>query len=181
LVYYQRNLPHWLPEEKSFFVTWRLHGSLPVIFLKKLHEDNESEHGKKFLCFDSKLDGANFGPVWLKNPQMANTVVAAMYRVAQRGWCAVHAYVVMPNHVHLLVEPTTELRQITRAIKGSSACACNEILRRTGLPFWQQESYDHWVRNPASFEKIRHYIEQNPVSAGLVKYPEDWEWSSAHK
>ena len=117
MVYYQRNLPHWLPEGKSFFVTWRLHGSLPMIFLKKLHEDSESEHGKKFLCFDSKFDGANFGPVWLKNPQMANIVVAAMYRVAQRGWCAVHAYVLMPNHVHLLVEPTTELRQITRAIK----------------------------------------------------------------
>ena len=181
MVYYQRNLPHWQPERKSLFLTWRLHGSLPVIFLKQLHEDKEPEQGKKFLRFDRKLDGANFGPMWLKDPQLANIVVAALNRVSDRGWCEVHAYVVMPNHVHLLVEPTVELRQITRAIKGSSACACNETLRRTGRQFWQQESYDHWVRNPASFDKIRLYIERNPVSAGLVKSPEDWEWSSARK
>ena len=181
MVYYQRNLPHWQPEGKSLFLTWRLHGSLPAVFLKQVRENNESEQGKKFLRFDRMLDGANFGPMWLKDPQLATIVVAAMNQVSQRGWCAVHAYVVMPNHVHLLVEPTVELRQITRAIKGSSACACNEILRRIGRPFWQQESYDHWVRSPASFEKIRLYIERNPVSAGLVKSPEDWEWSSARK
>ncbi len=179
MVYYQRNLPHWQPEGKCLSLTWRLRGSLPTIVLKQLHEDNESEQGKKFLRLDRKLDGADFGPTWLKDPRVATSVIDAMDRVTQRGWCAVHAYVVMPNHVHMLMEPTVELRQITRAIKGRSASACNEILRRTGQPFWQQESYDHWVRNPASFEKIRLYIERNPVSAGLVKSPEDWEWSSA--
>jgi hypothetical protein len=49
----------------------------------------------------------------------------------------------------------------------------------TGSYFWQDESFDHWVRNPAEWEKIRTYIERNPVSAGLVARPEDWPWSSA--
>ena len=181
MVYYQRNLPHWLPEGKMIFLTWRLHWSLPMTFLEELHKDNESEQGKKFLQFDRKLDGEGFGPVWLRDPRVARTVVSAIRSVDRQGWCIIHAFVLMPNHVHLLLEPKTELKLITRAIKGSSARACNQLLNRTGLPFWQQESYDHWVRNPPSIERIRHYIERNPVSAGLVKVPEDWEWSSARK
>ena len=181
MVYYERNLPHWLPEGKRLFLTWRLHGSLPVIFLKELQKDDKSEQGKKFLRLDRKLDGEGFGPIWLRDPRIARAVVTAIRLVVERGWCIAHAFVVMPNHVHLLVEPKAELKLITRAIKGTSARACNQLLNRTGLPFWQQESYDHWIRNPASFEKIRLYIERNPVSAGLVKSPEDWEWSSAHK
>jgi len=181
MVYYERNLPHWLPEGRSLFLTWRLHGSLPAIFMEELHRDNKLEQGKKFLRLDKKLDGAGFGPVWLKDTRIAKAVENAIDEVGQEGWCEVHAYVLMPNHVHLLLEPKVELKLITKAIKGSSARACNHLLNRTGLPFWQQESYDHWVRDPVSFERIRHYIERNPVSAGLVKSPEDWNWSSARK
>jgi putative transposase len=181
LVYYERNLPHWLPEGRDIFLTRRLHGSLPLIFLEKLHKDEKLEHGKKFLCFDNKLDGAGFGPVWLKYTRIASAVVKAFDSVVRQGLCAIHAYVVMPNHVHFLLDPKAELKLITRAIKGGSARTCNQVLNRTGLPFWQQESFDHWVRNTVSFERIRNYIERNPVSAGLVKSPDDWEWSSAHK
>jgi hypothetical protein len=55
------------------------------------------------------------------------------------------------------------------------------MLGRTGKPFWQDESFDHWVRDGAQFESVRAYIEQNPVKAGLVAKPEEWRWSSAHK
>jgi hypothetical protein len=47
--------------------------------------------------------------------------------------------------------------------------------------FWQDESFDHWIRSDAQFERIRMYIEQNPVKAGLVRNAEQWKWSSAHK
>jgi len=57
----------------------------------------------------------------------------------------------------------------------------NAVLGRAGRPFWQDESYDHWVRNAAEFESIRQYIEYNPVMAGLVERPDDWMWSSAAK
>jgi REP element-mobilizing transposase RayT len=90
-----------------------------------------------------------------------------------------HAYVIMPNHVHLLITPRLPLSRIMRGIKGVSARDANRILERRGKAFWQDESYDHWVRDEEEFGKIRFYIEHNPVSAGLVKRPEDWKWSSA--
>jgi REP element-mobilizing transposase RayT len=180
-IYYERNLPHWLPEGKHLFLTWRLHGSLPVVVLNAMRENRELAAGREFVRFDQYLDGAGFGPIWLKEPGVAKLVTNNIEGVVRAGWCAVHAYVIMPNHVHLLLEPKIELKEITKAIKGRSARECNMLLRRTGRPFWQEESHDHWIRNAQSFEKIRRYIERNPVSAGLVKNPEDGEWSSAHK
>ena len=52
-------------------------------------------------------------------------------------------------------------------------------LGRTGEPFWQKESYDHWVRDQAEWDHIAAYIENNPVQAGLVTRAEDYRWSSA--
>ena len=89
------------------------------------------------------------------------------------------AYAVMANHVHVLLAQRAPLERITLQLKGASAHAANLILSRTGEPFWQKESFDHWVRNPAECQKIRAYIENNPVAAGLVARPEDWPWSSA--
>ena len=85
----------------------------------------------------------------------------------------------MPNHVHLLITPRVELAKITRTIKGKSARQANAMLGRTGQPFWQDESFDHWIRHPQQFEKVKSYIERNPVSAGLVRSPEQWPYSSA--
>ena len=64
-------------------------------------------------------------------------------------------------------------------MKWFTARKANQILRRTGQPFWQDESYDHWVRNRQERTKIINYIEMNPSKARLVKCPEDWPWSSA--
>ena len=61
-----------------------------------------------------------------------------------------------------------------------TARQANVILGRTGQPFWQDESYDRWVRGPSELEKIVRYIERNPVSAGLVDSIENWRWSSAY-
>jgi REP element-mobilizing transposase RayT len=85
----------------------------------------------------------------------------------------------MPNHVHLLLTPWIELAAITQAMKGKSSRQANALLGRTGLPFWQDESFDHWIRHPQQFEKVRAYIERNPVRAGLVERPGQWPYSSA--
>jgi hypothetical protein len=53
------------------------------------------------------------------------------------------------------------------------------MLARTGNPFWQEESYDRLVRDSAEWERIKFYIEQNPVRAGLVKEASQYRWSSA--
>jgi len=87
----------------------------------------------------------------------------------------------MSNHVHVLLTPHVEMRNVTKAIKGYSAQKANEILGRTGAAFWQDESYDHWIRNDEEMKRVMRYIEWNPVRAGLVETVEDWPWSSASR
>jgi REP element-mobilizing transposase RayT len=85
----------------------------------------------------------------------------------------------MPNHVHVLVDPLKAVSEVTRAVKSASAREANRVLGRSGMPFWQDESYDHWVRDAKEFNRIVRYIEWNPVDAGLASRIEDWAWSSA--
>ena len=85
----------------------------------------------------------------------------------------------MPNHVHLLLLPKTSLPVILRWLKGSAARQANLILGRTGEAFWQDESFDHCVRDEAELDRLVRYVEYNPVSAGLAANPRAWRWSSA--
>jgi REP element-mobilizing transposase RayT len=92
-----------------------------------------------------------------------------------------HEYVVMPNHVHVLLTPVDELSKITQGIKGTSAREANLILGRVGQVFWQDETYDHFCRDAREFDNIREYIALNPIRAGLVARPEAWPWSSVYR
>lgn len=87
----------------------------------------------------------------------------------------------MPNHVHVLLDPFISLERITNGLKGVAAREANQILGRVGKHFWQDETFDHWIRNGIQYDRVRVYIERNPVAAGLVKNSEDWPWSSASK
>jgi type I restriction enzyme R subunit/putative DNA methylase len=104
---------------------------------------------------------------------------ALRYGENELGLYKLRAWVLMVNHVHLLIYPEAALSRITKSIKNFSARRANAILGLTGQPFWQDESYDHWVRGPEEFEEIVRYVESNPVAAGLVERVEDWRWSSA--
>jgi len=64
-------------------------------------------------------------------------------------------------------------------LKGYTAHRANDLLGRHGHPFWQEESYDHLVRSETLFDRIRFYIEENPVKAGLVSEAQQHPWSSA--
>jgi putative transposase len=181
MTYYARNLPHWHPPGRAIFLTWRLHDSLPRAFLERLVW-LKNKPGQQFLEADKKLDAARSGPMWLARPEIAECVVKALHR-GEEELCqyGLNAFVVMANHVHILIEPRLPLARITNGIKGVSARQANRILGRAGLPFWQDESFDHWVRSPGGWERAVRYIEQNPVKAGLVERAEEWPWSSAHK
>jgi REP element-mobilizing transposase RayT len=87
----------------------------------------------------------------------------------------------MANHVYVLLAPMRTLSQITHAVKGATARGANKLLGRSGNRFWQDESFDRWIRNPSEWNRVRVYIEHNPVRAGLVKNPKAWPWSSASK
>ena len=91
------------------------------------------------------------------------------------------AWVIMPNHVHVVLEPRAPLQIITRALKGVSARHANATLGRASERFWQDESFDHWIRNGSELERVRSYVERNPVKAGLATRAEDWLWSSARR
>jgi REP element-mobilizing transposase RayT len=126
------------------------------------------------------LDQANTGPLWLKDSRIAGTVVETLrFGESALRLYKLHAFVVMPNHVHALFTPRAPLSPITRTIKGFTARRANRILGRSGSRFWQDESFDHWIRNEASFRRVIAYIESNPVKAGLVRQASDWPWSSA--
>jgi REP element-mobilizing transposase RayT len=92
-------------------------------------------------------------------------------------------WVVMPNHVHLILWPMLNytLSQILHSRKRYTSRQANFILRRTGETFWQPESYDHWIRNDEEKFRIRRYIRNNPVKARLCRLPEEWAWSSAYR
>ncbi len=90
-----------------------------------------------------------------------------------------HAFSIMPNHVHLLLTPNKAVPRIAKLIKGSTAREANLILGVTGKSFWQDESYDHRVKDGSEFSRIRGYIEVNPVRAGLAATLESYRYSSA--
>jgi REP element-mobilizing transposase RayT len=182
-VFYRRNLPHWHPEHAALFVTWRLHGSLPADVLTMLRQrKKELKPGKSFHFADRALDAGTSGPLWLKEPRVAQCIVEALHRGAEAlGLFELHSFVVMANHVHVLLTPKAPLARITRGLKRHTAATANQILHRSGQRFWQEESFDHWVRDESEFYRIKDYIEQNPVKAGLVAKAEEWPWSSAFR
>ncbi len=90
------------------------------------------------------------------------------------------AWVIMPNHVHVLLRPLpdVELEAVLHSIKSDTAHEANKTLDRSGQ-FRQHESYDRYIRNEKHFANVIKYIERNPVKARLCKAPVEWEFSSA--
>ena len=174
--YYERTLPHWQPEGAALFITWRLHGSLPASFAVGL----SAPSGKEFTRIDRHLDAALSGPTWLKDPRVAAVVIDSLrFAEGELRLFEIGAWVLMSNHVHVVVFPHAPLWRITKAIKGFTAHEANRILGRTGQPFWQHESFDRWVRDRRELQRSVRYVEENPVRAGLVGSAEQWPWSSA--
>jgi len=174
--HHDRRLPHWDTIGRPVFVTFRLHGSLPR------NRDFPPAHltsGQAFVALDRLLDQCTSGTDFLRQPEIAELVVKAIHDgEAKFGRYELHAYVVMPNHAHLLVTPHVTARHWLGPLKGFTAHEANRLIGRTG-PFWQDESYDRLVRNRDEFRRIWNYIEKNPVKAGLAASPEEYPYSSA--
>lgn len=192
-------LPHLKREGGTYFVTFRLAGTLPREVLVKLKTERETilqqalaakrpltwtEQEELFRWYSVRVDqylDAGHGDCWLKQPETARLVAEAMQfhrdiRFELLAWC------VMPNHVHVVVRPLVgwSLSQILKSWKGFTGKAANELLKRTGRSFWQTESFDHLVRDDNDLHRCCYYTVMNPVNAGFCGRPEDWPWSSAH-
>jgi REP element-mobilizing transposase RayT len=139
----------------------------------------ETTSGQAFVAMDRLLDNACTGPLYLRRPDIANVVVEAIcYREREQHY-RLHSYVVMPNHVHLLMTPLADVSKMMQSLKRFTAREGNRILGLTGQALWQDESYDRLVRDKTEFQRVKNYIEMNPVKCGLASTPEEFLWSSA--
>ena len=172
----RRRLPHLYPADGWLFVTWHLHGSVPRA---RYPPPGKASAGKAFVWLDRYLDTTRQGPMFLRQPAVAQVVVEALRRGSDLGRYELRAFAVMGNHVHVLFRPRQPVSRVLQWLKGSTAREANLVLSRTGKPFWQRESYDHWVRDESQMHRIVSYIENNPVGAGLVSDPSQYPWSSA--
>jgi REP element-mobilizing transposase RayT len=179
MTHYEKRLPHCDVVGQPLFVTFRLHGRLPT--QRVFPPERQATSGKAFVAMDRLLDRGTSGPLFLRHPEIAELVVAALHASdRQFHRYQLHAFVVMPNHVHVLVTPTVVSTRWLGPLKGFTSHKANGLLGTHGSAFWQDESYDHLVRSDVEFQKIRAYIERNPVSAGLVSAVELFRWSSAY-
>jgi putative transposase len=146
---------------------------------------------KTYLKYDKYLDKNANGPYHLENDAIAQIVVDSLFFL-EKTYGEIQAYCIMSNHVHLLFKShfienedsasNDELRiTMTHFIerhKGYTALLANRVLQKNkDGSFWEEESYDHRIRNEKSFYRNLRYILQNPVKAGLVKDWRDWKFS----
>jgi REP element-mobilizing transposase RayT len=168
------HLPHWKRPGTPCFLTWRLADSLPAEHIAEIW----TSEGAKFEAFDRLLDARATGPHWLSRDDIARAVIDVLFAGQLKGFYELGSWVVMPNHVHALLNPLVDLARIVSGIKVTSAKQANRLLSRTG-PFWSRDYFDRNVRNSAEESRIVGYIEKNPVKAGLCSEVYEWPYSSA--
>lgn len=165
-------LPHLKAEGGVYFVTFRLADSLPVTVLTQWEALPDKEKNREIEAW---LD-AGHGECLLADSTSADLVKqtllhhdGAQYRL--------HAWALMPNHVHLVIEPLADhaLSDVLQGIKSASAHSINRQLGRQGA-LWQRESYDHLIRDDDDLARCCEYVRQNPVKAGLSATPETYPY-----
>ena len=119
------------------------------------------------------------GASWLADMRIGNLVERAILHFDGTRY-RLHAWTIMPNHVHVIATPLGEwtLAKITHSWKSLTATQANALLDRTGT-FWAREYFDRAIRDEAHYANAIAYIVMNPVKAGLCKRPEEWRFSSA--
>lgn len=222
-------LPHWRAQGRSYFVTFRLEGTLPQEVLRQFQAEREAllakakatggisrrsvaetgtdgpagkpalrnadfpvgeglskeDRQRLFELYSEKIEAyldAGRGDCWLKDPRIGELTAGAL-RFFDGQRYDIGSWIVMPNHVHVIVRPLGKhlLDEIVKSWKGFTGREANKLLGRTGEPFWAREYYDHLLRDDAERARLSDYIHDNPVKAGLCARPEDWPWSSAHR
>ena len=183
-------LPHWDAPEGTCFVTFRLADSLPRDVYERIARErsallrlftggdrapstveNDPVRRFAFARTDEAFD-QGYGACWMRRPVIADVVSASLgFFAGSRYW--LHAWCVMPNHVHALITLRHEetLERILHSWKSYTATKSNQILGRRSS-FWEHESFDRLVRSDEEFVNVRRHILANPEKAGL----KGWRW-----
>jgi len=178
----RRNLPHFEQPGATYFVTFRLGDSVPQSLLREWREEEqnwlkhhphpwdwktEQEHQKRFVDRREEWLDRGHGSCLLRDTEIARTVRDALRHFDPERY-VLDAFVVMPNHVHALVQPQPghSLPDILHSWKSFTAHAVNEALNRSG-DVWMAESYDRILRDWEELQALRDYIAANPAKGNL--------------
>ncbi len=193
-------LPHYEAANKYQMITYRLADSLPQEVLDRLEKSlagsadcqsaftNNDYEAKKRKMIEFYLD-QGMGSCVLKNEDCAKAVVDNWHYFDKKRYDLI-AYVVMPNHVHLLIKTYEgySLGELVKTWKSYSTRMIKKFLKskedadyQSALPgkenkIWQREYWDRFIRDEIHFQKSIAYILENPVKAGLVKNWQEWNW-----
>ena len=202
--FYRRRLPHWEVDEAWYFVTFRLHGSIPAAQFEQWQAELDRKHHsllRRYGRLSAALEHAladehlqavedyldsQFHDCHLSRAEAAQAFVTNL----ANGTLTLYElgpWVILPNHAHLILKPKLDdsdqpirLARVMQQIKGVSAVEINRALQRRGT-LWQHESFDRVIRDAQDFQRRTYYTENNPVKAGLCATPEAWPWSSASR
>jgi putative DNA methylase len=192
-------LPHLKREGGTYFVTFRQAGTLPKDVLLRFKQERDAileqakaakrpltwhEQEELFHWYSHRVDkylDAGHGVCYLRDPGLADLVAEAI-RFFDGERYELQAWAIMPNHAHLVVWPMAGqvLSDILHTWKSFTSHEINKRLGTKVSPFWQNESYEHLIRDDEDLHRCCHYTTMNPVNARLCMRPEDWKWSSLH-
>ncbi len=182
---HRRNLPHLYFNDGMYFITYRLKNSIPVEMLNQIHSDLKNIDSKKYKRiiqkYDSVLDSGEFGKNYLQIKEIAEICKTTLHYPDGKDYKLI-CYTIMQNHIHLVFEllPGNKgISKIMQSIKRISARKSNLFLEREGS-FWQDESFDRWIRDEKELYFVIWYVLLNPVKAGLVNEWHEWEHTYCH-
>ena len=165
------------------FITLHLADSLPKDVIERwqrelAHLGEQKAKSALQRRIEHYLD-QGYGHSYLRVADVAQMVQASLLKFDRIRY-HLFSWVVMPNHLHFLLERFEgfEISGILHSIKSYTAHEANKMLGRTGQ-FWWDEYFDRYIRDADHFRKTVKYIENNPVKAKLCRSPEDWPYSSA--
>ena len=184
MIEYKRNLPHILPDDGVFFITYRINNSLPLNVLIGLKSEYEKEvksakaavlnskllnsrlneiYDEYFYEFDSLLDRYVNNFDLSVNEKLSKIIADSIYYLDNKNYKLI-CYCIMPNHVHLIIYKLRKpLFEIMKVLKGYSAREINKELGRKGK-FWHAESYDNVIRSRNELHNKIQYSLNNPVN-----------------
>jgi REP element-mobilizing transposase RayT len=175
-------LPHFDDSNAVQLVGYRLNDALPAAALAKLKEAHTTSRAHQDAV--EEYLHAGHGSCLLREPWCAQIVVDNWLRFDGTRY-QLHAWTVMPNHVHVLVQPRAA--SLSDIVQSWKSYTLKLILRRAspgtfdGRRIWQPDYFDRFIRDPGHYAAAVDYIHENPVKAGLVFNAVDWSWSSARR
>jgi REP element-mobilizing transposase RayT len=177
--YSRSDLPHFDNPNVVQGVTFRLHDSLPKAVVKSLSAEISGEMDSAKRQKIEELLNAGYGECYLKELKIGRIVEETLLHFDNERYRLI-AWVIMPNHVHVLFQQWEGhlLSDVVGGWKSFSASKINAQLGRKGK-LWFPDYFDRFIRDEQHFLNAVNSIYENPVKAGLVEFAEDWPLGSA--